>query len=115
MPNAQAWRDRLQEAEDREPSVFIENAWAVGALQAAWSAIVHTPIPEANAADHLCDALTTAIRIGHDTDTVAAIAGALLGARWGMSAVPEEWLAILHGWPGIDAAALVRLAKSAVP
>ena len=112
MPNAQAWRDRLRE--DQAPSVFTENAWAVGALQAAWSAITHTPIPEANPADHLSDALTTAIRIGHDTDTVAAIAGALLGARWGMSAVPEEWLSILHGWPGIDAMELERPARAAV-
>ena len=40
---------------------------------------------------HLPDALATAIAIGHDTDTVAAIAGALLGARWGASAVPAEW------------------------
>ena len=38
--------------------------------------------------DHLQDALHAAIRIGDDTDTVAAIAGGLLGARWGASAVP---------------------------
>ena len=114
MPNMQAWRDRLREAEDREPSVFIENAWSVGALQAAWSSIVHTPVPEAEPARHFVDSLTTAIRIGHDTDTVAAIAGALLGARWGMSAVPERWLRILHGWPGIDAAELERIARAAI-
>lgn len=111
MPNAQAWRDRLREAEDQAPSVFTENAWAVGALQAAWSAITHTPVPAVDPQRHLPDALTTAIRIGHDTDTVAAIAGALLGARWGMSAVPEEWLKILHSWPGIDVSELERLAR----
>lgn len=27
-----------------------------------------------------------------------------------MSAVPEAWREILHGWPGIDAAELERLA-----
>lgn len=43
-------------------------------------------------------ALATAIGIGEDTDTVAAIAGALLGARWGASAVPQQWSAIVHGW-----------------
>ena len=47
---------------------------------------------------HLQHALATAIGIGHDTDTVAAIAGALLGARWGASAVPQEWQGLLHGW-----------------
>lgn len=53
-------------------------------MQAAWSAMTHTPVPEGNSAPlHLQHALRTAIRIGHDTDTVAAIAGAVLGARWG--------------------------------
>jgi ADP-ribosyl-[dinitrogen reductase] hydrolase len=41
---------------------------------------------------------------------VAAIAGALLGARWGMSAVPARWRRILHGWPGLRSRDLVRLA-----
>lgn len=75
---------------------------------------MHTPVPEVEPARHFVDSLTAAIRIGHDTDTVAAIAGALLGACWGLSAVPEEWLSILHGWPGIDAAELERLARGAV-
>ena len=69
----------------------------VGALQAAWSAICHTPVPEAMPWRHLQDSLATAIGIGHDTDTVAAIAGALLGARWGASAVPLQWAGRLHG------------------
>jgi hypothetical protein len=28
---------------------------------------------------------------------VAAIAGGLLGARWGASAVPDEWWQVIHG------------------
>ena len=40
-----------------------------------------------------------AIRIGDDTDTVAAIAGGLLGARWGAKAIPDEWRFAVHGWP----------------
>lgn len=110
MPNQQVWRERLREAETQPPSAFTNNAWAVGALQAAWSAITHTPVPATDPSNHLSDALTTAIRIGHDTDTVAAIAGALLGARWGMSAVPARWRRILHGWPGVDSRELERLA-----
>ena len=47
---------------------------------------------------------------GHDTDTTAAIAGALLGARWGASAVPAAWRRILHGWPGLRSDDLIRLA-----
>lgn len=110
-PNAPEWRAVLQEAEANEPGTFRQNGWSVGALQAAWSAIVHTPVPEGPfPSAHLTDALSTAIRIGHDTDTVAAIAGALLGARWGMSAVPAQWRRILHGWPGLTSRDLERLA-----
>jgi hypothetical protein len=39
------------------------------------------------------------VRVGDDTDTVAAIAGGLLGARWGGSAVPWHWRRAVHGWP----------------
>ncbi len=36
--------------------------------------------------------IETAINGGGDTDTVGAMVGALLGARFGLDAVPEEWL-----------------------
>lgn len=95
---ARDWAAVLSEAETGPPSRFTENGWVVGALQAAWSAIVHTLVPDDLPCRHLQDALATAIGIGNDTDTVAAIAGALLGARWGASAVPQEWQGPLHGW-----------------
>lgn len=105
------WEALLVEAEATPPNAFSTNAWAVGALQAAWSAITHTPVPtDEPPCGHLVDSLTAAIRIGHDTDTVAAIAGALVGARWGMSAVPAAWRRLLHGWPGVRGAELERLA-----
>jgi ADP-ribosyl-[dinitrogen reductase] hydrolase len=106
-----SWREVLADAERQAPATFAQNAWAVGALQAAWSAITHTPVVSgSDAPRHLVDALGTAVRIGHDTDTVAAIAGALLGARWGAGAVPARWRRMLHGWPGLDAGDLERLA-----
>ena len=92
------WAAVLAEAETGPTSRFTHNGWVVGALQAAWSAIVHTPVPDPMPCRHLQDALATSIGIGHDTDTVAAIAGAMLGARWGASAVPQEWQSPLHGW-----------------
>jgi ADP-ribosyl-[dinitrogen reductase] hydrolase len=111
MPNADHWRSVVTDAESSEPNTFAKNGWAVGALQAAWSAIRHTSVPDSgDDCGHLVDALGTAIRIGHDTDTVAAIAGALLGARWGASAVPARWRRILHGWPTLDSAELERFA-----
>ncbi|NJC71639.1 ADP-ribosylglycohydrolase family protein [Planosporangium thailandense] len=100
------WAGYLADAEAHQPERFRPNGFVVPALQAAWSAIIHT----AEGPGHLENALYAAVRAGNDTDTVAAIAGALLGARWGETAVPEGWRRIVHGWPGVDAAGLVRLA-----
>ena len=44
--------------------------------------------------------------------TVAAIAGGLLGARYGASAVPVEWASAVHGWPGLRGADLVDLGRA---
>ncbi|GEE03490.1 hypothetical protein nbrc107696_39360 [Gordonia spumicola] len=90
------WAARLDEARDREPRAFTPNGYTVTALQAAASSILHTP---GDGPDHLREALFTSIRIGDDTDTVAAIAGALLGARWGRSAIRGQWQDDVHGWP----------------
>lgn len=107
------WTERLDEAETSDPQQFRPNGWAVAALQAAWSAIAHTPVPVEESCRHLVDALATAIGIGDDTDTVAAIAGGLLGARWGASAVPAQWRRISHGYPGLTGERLVHLAHLA--
>lgn len=109
------WRDVIDQAEYEDPTMFTPNGYVVTALQAAWSSITHTPVPPDAPSRHFVDSLTTAISIGDDTDTVATIAGALLGARWGASAVPEEWQRMLHGWPvGTDASDLKRWATAIV-
>lgn len=102
------WAGLIDEAESNEPATFTPNGFTVTALQAAWSAIHHTG--DRSGADHVEAALRAAIGIGDDTDTVAAIAGGLLGARYGMSALPARWTDRLHGWPGLVADDLVRLA-----
>lgn len=113
------WRARIDEAEQADPGTFSPNGWTVAALQAAWSAIVHTPVPALAPGDgvfpaqHLVAALETAVHIGDDTDTVAAVAGALLGARWGASAAPAAWRRLVHGWPGKTGEDLVHLAHLA--
>ena len=104
------WNRALAEAGSGPVSRFAPNGFTVTALQAALAAVQQTPVPVARPADHLADALVAAVRIGDDTDTVAAIAGGLLGARWGASAVPGRWRRMLHGWPGYDGEDLVRLA-----
>ncbi len=115
------WASRLDEAETSPPSAFAaNNGWVVAALQAAWSAIVHTPVPvedpasEVFRADHLRLALEAAVRGGEDTDTVAAIAGGLLGAAYGASAVPSRWRLALQGWPGLTTRGLVQLATKII-
>jgi len=37
------------------------------------------------------NAILRALRIGGDTDTIAAMAGALAGARHGLEQIPEAW------------------------
>ncbi|MFF3561421.1 ADP-ribosylglycohydrolase family protein [Streptomyces sp. NPDC002574] len=112
----QTWAKRLDEAEADPPHHFPNNGWVVHALQAAWSAITRTAVPELNLAEgrfpaqHFQLALEAAVRAGTDTDTVAAIAGALLGARWGCSGIPLEWQLAVKGWPDLTAPDLVRLA-----
>lgn len=108
------WAGLLDEAEAHPPSHFLKNGWVVHALQGAWSAIVRTPVPVEEPARHLVLALEAAVRGGRDTDTVAAIAGGLLGGRWGALAVPERWRELIFGWPGYRAEDLVRLATVAV-
>ncbi len=114
------WATRLDVAEASQPSDFENNGWVVEALQAAWSAIATTPVPQDDPAeglfraDHLSLALDAAVRGGGDTDTVAAIAGGLLGAAYGASAIPAQWRRMLHGWPGLSTRDLVALSTRIV-
>jgi ADP-ribosyl-[dinitrogen reductase] hydrolase len=104
------WIDALADAEQRSPRTFSPNGFTVTALQAAHAVISQTEIPDRHQAHHFQHALVEAVRIGNDTDTIAAIAGMVLGARWGASAVPFAWRRMLHGWPGLRASDLTRLA-----
>ncbi|MHB1535832.1 MAG: ADP-ribosylglycohydrolase family protein [Acidimicrobiales bacterium] len=106
----QRWSEWLDRAEDKPYRSFTANGFVVTALQAAHAAITQTPVPEDRPCAHLRAALGAAVSIGHDTDTVAAIAGAVLGARWGASALPMAWRCQLHGWPGYRVVDLIRLA-----
>ena len=113
-PDRAYWEARIDEAEQGPPARFRRNGWVVTALQSAWWAIHQTPVPAADPGRHLADSLVAAIGIGGDTDTVAAIAGGLLGARWGAAAVPTGWRRICHGYPGLTGEDLVDLAHAAV-
>ena len=105
LPHVDAayWAPLIDEAETVAPGHYAAtNGWVVAALLAAWSALSRTGT--------LRDALVEAVRGGGDTDTVAAITGSLAGAAYGASTVPAAWRRMLHGWPGLRARDLVRLA-----
>lgn len=99
------WSPLLEAAEAGTPADFANNGWVVHALQTAWWAIATTEEDDRQ----LPRALEKCVRAGGDTDTTAAIAGGLLGARWGRSAIPDEWIELLHGYPGRRAADLITL------
>lgn len=96
------WSTLLARAE-REPVTSFTEPGVVDALQAAWSAIMHTEITPYDAERHLADTLEVCEPLGA---TVCAIAGALLGACHGVRAVPAEWVAQLP-----EADALVARAR----
>ncbi|QII01995.1 ADP-ribosylglycohydrolase family protein [Rhodococcoides fascians A21d2] len=102
------WRPLIHQAQVGEPADFSNNGWVVHALQTAWSAI-HRSAGEERP---LAAALELCVRAGGDTDTTAAIAGGLLGARWGASAVPRGWRDIVHGYPGLRADDLDRITSN---
>lgn len=41
------------------------------------------------------DAAVTAVNLGEDTDTVAAITGSITGILYGSDSIPAEWLNVL--------------------
>jgi ADP-ribosylglycohydrolase len=102
------WRTWVQDATGAEPKLFNPNGYTVTALQAAWASITSTDEGDGSPM-HLQRGLQAAVKAGGDTDTVAAIAGTLLGARYGASAVPARWRRQVHGWPGLRARDLVSL------
>lgn len=111
------WLERIEEAEESTPAMFRRNGWVVGAFQAAWSAISGVcPIPEGKFAqrDTMVAALRSAVRAGYDTDTVACITGALLGAALGPKSVLPEWRRMLFGWPSYGVEELVGLTERVI-
>jgi ADP-ribosyl-[dinitrogen reductase] hydrolase len=68
----------------------------------------------AETADSYEQAMRWVIGLGGDTDTNAAVTGALIGARDGASAIPDRWSAALRDRDRIEAAA-ERLAARSEP
>ncbi|WP_394216404.1 ADP-ribosylglycohydrolase family protein [Brachybacterium vulturis] len=114
-----SWRDGA-------PAALASNGFTVMALHAALHAVEQgraaadaasggtEHVSGAAAGQHAettyREGVAAAVALGDDTDTIAAIAGSLLGAWCGADAIPSEWTAVVHGWPGYDGAGLRELA-----
>ena len=106
------WTERLDEAESSEPGRFRPNGWAVAALQAAWSAITHTPGPDRRPCRAATSSTASPPRSGSaTTPTPSRRSPARCSARGGgRRPYPAEWRRLSHGYPGIRGERLVELA-----
>lgn len=74
----------LESAGQKPPADFLtQQGWVLIALQNAFYQLLHAPSLE--------EGIIATVMQGGDTDTNAAIAGALLGAVYGREAVPLRW------------------------
>jgi ADP-ribosylglycohydrolase len=90
----------LQSAAHEPPRDFMrQQGWVLMALQNAFYRLLH--------ASNMEEAVVETVRAGGDTDTNAAICGALLGAVHGRDAVPTGWRRMvlscrpMPGHPGV--------------
>ena len=85
MPVASALLDTIDKAAEERPADYVhQQGWVLIAFQNALYQLLHATSLEAGVVD-------TILR-GGDTDTNAAICGALLGAVCGREAIPAQWL-----------------------
>jgi ADP-ribosyl-[dinitrogen reductase] hydrolase len=83
-----------REGQDDLPvTVAGETGYVVHCVEIAFWFVTHDRTLE--------DALVYLAQAGGDTDTNAAVAGALLGARYGESALPPRWMDQMVGAHGI--------------
>jgi ADP-ribosyl-[dinitrogen reductase] hydrolase len=84
LPMQSKVRETLLAARDKPPADYLTHqGWVLLALHNAFYRLLH--------AKSLEDGVVATVMSGGDTDTTAAIAGALLGAVHGRSAVPARW------------------------
>jgi ADP-ribosyl-[dinitrogen reductase] hydrolase len=79
-------RERLLAARDHSPAEFDNFSnigWVLVAFQNAFFQLLHAPSVD--------KAVISTVRFGGDTDTNAAITGALLGAVHGRDGLPKQW------------------------
>jgi ADP-ribosylglycohydrolase/fructose-1,6-bisphosphatase/inositol monophosphatase family enzyme len=96
-----AIKDALEAAQHGPPRDYLTHqGWVLIAFQNAFYQLLHASSVEAG--------LTDTVMRGGDTDTNAAVAGALLGAVHGLRSMPHQWVdriltcRPLEGMPGVN-------------
>ncbi len=64
---------------------------------------LQTALHDALGADNAEKAIVTAVNRGGDTDTIGAITGAVAGARFGASGLPDRWIEMIDEADELDA------------
>jgi ADP-ribosylglycohydrolase len=76
--------DTVRGAAESPPADYVhQQGWVLTAFRNALWQLLHAP--------NLEEAVVDTVMRGGDTDTNAAICGALLGAVWGRNAIPAQW------------------------
>ncbi len=84
---AEALRAAAEPPKRQPPVDGSTQGWVLHALRTAFHQLLHAPSLE--------EGIVRTISLGGDTDTNAAIAGALLGARHGRAGVPDRWRRVI--------------------
>lgn len=79
---------------DKDRTEIGSSGYVVDTLEAALWAVATTSRFE--------DALVLSVNLAGDADTVGAVTGQLAGAKYGLGAIPERWLAPLAWREGIE-------------
>jgi len=92
-PAAVEWitRNRRVAPEEAAAALGVGGRALESVPAALWAFLAHPDDPE--------EAVVTAVGMGGDTDTIGAMAGALVGARCGASALPSRWIEALETGP----------------
>jgi ADP-ribosyl-[dinitrogen reductase] hydrolase len=75
-------------AADRDYADVRSGGFVLETLGASFWAIAHRDSAE--------EAIVAAVSMGDDTDTTGAVTGALVGAHYGVTAIPRRWVDVLE-------------------
>ena len=79
----------IQSAPERKRGELTNSGWARHTVESAVWGLVNSLSFE--------EAVVKVANLGNDADTAASVTGALAGAAYGLSGIPDEWRIALHG------------------